>query len=215
MRQEARLILIFAALSKRVISTATTFKTSDSCQPSPSILFHNPRAIAVYILSPITMSFGFAVGDFIAAGTLIKDIITILRTSARSEYQELMLELHGLQRALYQIEHLEAPPERQISVVSIKVAALMCTYVLDEFAGKLKKFESLAGQPRNSKVKIWTQKLWWGFTMADEVRNLRAYITAHVGSLNMRLLTEELLDFPSPSNRMTKLTDLCTDLLHI
>jgi hypothetical protein len=144
------------------------------------------------------MSFGFAVGDFIAAGTLIKDIITILRTSARSEYQELMLELHGLQRALYQIEHLEAPPERQISVVSIKVAAFMCTHVLDEFAGKLKKFESLAGQPGNSKVKIWTQKLRWGFTMADEVRNLRAYITAHVGSLNMRLLTEELLDSPPP-----------------
>jgi hypothetical protein len=161
------------------------------------------------------MSFGFAVGDFIAAGTLIKDIITILRTSARSEYQELMLELHGLQRALYQIEHLEAPPERQIFVVSIKVAALMCTHVLDEFAGKLKKFESLACQSGNSKVKIWTQKLQWGFTMADEMHNLRAYITAHVGSLNMRLLTEELLDYPSPSNHMIKLTDLGTDLLHI
>ncbi|KAF2182465.1 hypothetical protein K469DRAFT_690916 [Zopfia rhizophila CBS 207.26] len=122
------------------------------------------------------MSFGFAVGDFIAAGKLIKDIVT-LRTSARSEYQELILELHGLQRALYQIEHLEVPPERQISVVSIKVAALMCTHVLGEFAGKLKNFESLAGQPRNAKVKIWTQKLRWGFTMADEVRNLRASST--------------------------------------
>ncbi|OCK74274.1 hypothetical protein K432DRAFT_430119 [Lepidopterella palustris CBS 459.81] len=138
------------------------------------------------------MSFGFSVGDFIAAGKLIKDIITILHTSARSEYHELMLELHGLQRALDQIEHLKAPPERQIYVASIKVAALMCTHVLDDFAGKLKKFESLAGQAGNSKAKIWTQKLRWGFTMADEVRNLRAYVTAHVGSLNMRLLTEEL-----------------------
>ncbi|KAH8702655.1 hypothetical protein GQ44DRAFT_51255 [Phaeosphaeriaceae sp. PMI808] len=139
------------------------------------------------------MSFGFAVGDFIAAGKLIKDIITILRTSARSDYRELMLELHGLRRALDQIKHLETPPERQISLASIKVAALMCTHVLDEFAGKLKKFEGLASQAGNSKAKIWTQKLRWGFTMADEVRNLRAYVTAHVGSLNLSLLTEELL----------------------
>jgi hypothetical protein len=39
---------------------------------------------------------------------------------------------------------------------------------------------------------MWNQKLRWGFTMADEVRNLRAYVAAHVGSLNMRLLTEGL-----------------------
>lgn len=138
------------------------------------------------------MSFGFAVGDFIAAGKLIKDVIKILRTSARAEYQELILELHGLQRALDHIEHLEAPPERQISIASIKVAALICTHVLDDFAGKLKKFEALAAQPGSSKLKIWSQKLKWGFSMADEVRNLRAYVVAHVGSLNMRLLTEGL-----------------------
>ena len=138
------------------------------------------------------MSFGFAVGDFIAAGNLIKDIITILRTSARSEYQELILELHGLKRALHQIEHLEALGERQISVASIKVAALMCTHVLDEFTGKLKKFEGLGGQYKCSKARLWTQKLRWGFTMADEVQNLRAYVTAHVSSLNMRLITEGL-----------------------
>jgi hypothetical protein len=143
------------------------------------------------------MSFGFAVGDFIAAGKLIKDIIAILRTSARSEYQELMLELYGLQRALDKIEHLEASPERQLHITSIKVAALMCTHILDEFASKLKKFETLAELSRDSKIKIWTQKLQWGFTMDNEVRNLRAYITAHVGSLNMRLLTESLYAFVS------------------
>ena len=142
------------------------------------------------------MSFGFAVGDFIAAGKLIKDLIETLRSSARCEYQKLMLELHGLQRALNEIEHLQAPPDRQISVVSIKVAALMCTHVLDEFAAKLKRYEGLAGPRGSSRVKMWNQKLRWGFTMADEVRNLRAYVAAHVGSLNMRLLTEGLSVIP-------------------
>lgn len=139
------------------------------------------------------MSFGFSVGDFLAAGRLIKDVIIILRTSARSEHQELILELHGLQRALHQIEHLKAPPEQHISVNSIKVAALMCTHVLDEFAAKLRRFETLMGlQRKGHKIELWKQKLRWGFTMEDEVRNLRAYLAAHVGSLNMRLVTEGL-----------------------
>ena len=38
------------------------------------------------------MSFGFAVGDFIAVGTLIANIVDSLR-STRSEYQELLREL--------------------------------------------------------------------------------------------------------------------------
>lgn len=138
------------------------------------------------------MSFGFAVGDFIAAGKLIKDIVAILRTSARTEYQELMLELDSLQRALHHVEHLRASLDSQISVQSIKVAALMCTHVLDEFAGKLKKFEGLADRSDRTRLRLWTLKLRWGFTMAEEVRNVRAYIAAHVGSLNMRLLTEGL-----------------------
>ncbi|KAF2647169.1 hypothetical protein K491DRAFT_699806 [Lophiostoma macrostomum CBS 122681] len=105
------------------------------------------------------MSFGFAVGDFVAAGKLIKDIVSVLRTAARAEYQELILELHGLQLALNHVERLKAPPERQSSITSIKVAALTSTYVLDEFAKKLKKFEHLSAQHGTSKVKLWTQKL--------------------------------------------------------
>ena len=38
------------------------------------------------------MSFGFAVGDFVAVGTLIANIVHSLR-GTRSEYQELTREL--------------------------------------------------------------------------------------------------------------------------
>lgn len=38
------------------------------------------------------MSFGFGVGDFIAVGNLITEIVSALR-GARSEYQELIREL--------------------------------------------------------------------------------------------------------------------------
>jgi hypothetical protein len=139
------------------------------------------------------MSFGFSVGDFLAAGRLVRDIVTILRTSARAEYQELILELYGLERALSQIERLKAPPGHEYAVNSVKVAALMCIHVLDGFAGKLKRFEVFSSQQTKAgRLRIWKEKLRWGFTMADEVRDLRAYLAAHVGSLNMRLVTEGL-----------------------
>ena len=143
------------------------------------------------------MSFGFSVGDFIAAGNLVKDIISALRESSVSEYRDLVLELHGLQRALHEIEHLRCQPGQEGATNSIKVASLMCQYPLDEFAGKLRKFESLGVKSGGSTskreiVKTWGIKLKWGFTMEDEVRNLRAYLIAHVGSLNMRLLAQGL-----------------------
>lgn len=149
-------------------------------------------SFSLCVRSSQIMSFGFAVGDFIAAGKLIRDIVSILRTAARAEYQELILELHGLQQALNHVEQLRVPPERQIAITSVKAAALTCTFVLDEFAKKLKRFEDLSVQVRASKATLWAQKLRWGFTMDDEVRKLRTYLLSHVGYLNMRLATEGL-----------------------
>ena len=89
------------------------------------------------------MSFGISVGDFITVGRLIQDIVSSLYASLISEYRELMLELHGLQRALNKIEHLRCHFSQELAINSIKVAALMCQYPLEEFASKLRKFESL------------------------------------------------------------------------
>ena len=143
------------------------------------------------------MSFGFSVGDFITVGRLIQHIVSSLRASSISEYRELVLELHGLERALHEIEHLTCHASQEPAVSGIKVAALMCQYPLDEFAGKLKKFDSLitdnAGvSSKVDKVKLWGKKLRWGFCMEEEVMKLRAYLVAHVGSLNMRLMTQGL-----------------------
>lgn len=143
------------------------------------------------------MSFGISVGDFITVGRLIQDIVSSLRASSISEYNELILELHGLRRALNEIEHLKCHPSQESAITGIKVAALMCQYPLDEFAGKLKRFESLGlGQAGHAskveKVKMWGTKLRWGVCMKEEVTKIRGYLVAHVGSLNMRLITQGL-----------------------
>ena len=143
------------------------------------------------------MSFGFSVGDFITVGRLVHHIIVSLRASSTSEHRELILELHGLQRALTEIEHLKCPPSQEAAVNGIKVAALMCQHPLDEFAAKLRKFEGMGEQKAGKMgkaevVKDWGKRLKWGFCMEEEVRKLRAYLAAHVGSLNMRLVMQGL-----------------------
>ena len=143
------------------------------------------------------MSFGISVGDFITVGRLIKDIVSSLNASSISQYRELILELHGLQRALHEIEHLKCHPSQEPAVNGIKVAALICQHPLDEFAVKLKKFESLGQcktehESKVERMKMWGKKLRWGFCMEEEVMKLRAYLVAHVGRLNMRLITQSL-----------------------
>ena len=103
------------------------------------------------------MSFGISIGDFVAVGTLIKSIVCTLQTSV-SDHQELLLELDGLQRALDKIEHLQSDHEEQTEVNAVKVAALTCKYRLVDFAGKLKKYESLGHVSSAEKAKAWRLK---------------------------------------------------------
>lgn len=138
------------------------------------------------------MSFGFSVGDFVAATQLIADICSCLRSSSTSGYKELVVELHNLKRALDEIEHLNCIPEQIAAVTAVKVAALTCRFPLNEFAAKMRKFECLEKEgmlSRPQRINLWKLKLEWGFTMEEEVQRLRTYLMAHVGSLNMRLMT--------------------------
>jgi hypothetical protein len=141
------------------------------------------------------MSFGFSVGDFLAAASVIKDIVQCLKGSggSASEYQELMLELDGLQNALTKIEHLKGSAERTPTINGIKVAALNCLYVLRNFLENLKEYEkSLAYGETRGLVVDSTKKVKYELAMKTEVQNLRAYLTMHTGSLNLRLSTEGL-----------------------
>ena len=138
------------------------------------------------------MSFGFSVGDFVAATKLITDICSCLRSSSTSGHQELVVELHNLKRALDEIEHLECIPEQIAAVTAVKVAALTCRFPLDQFATKMRKFECLEKQEtlsRPQRMNLWKLRLEWGFTMDEEAQRFRTYLMAHVGSLNMRLTT--------------------------
>lgn len=136
------------------------------------------------------MSFGFSVGDFLSVGALIANIIGSLKSTggAVSEYQELVRELHGLQRTLDIIEHLKGTPHQETTINGLKVAALNCQFVLDEFAATLRKYEASL-EPGRSRGKFMdaTAKIRWTLTMKKDVQDLRGYLAGHTNSLNMRL----------------------------
>ncbi|KAL8827153.1 MAG: hypothetical protein Q9170_007131 [Blastenia crenularia] len=135
------------------------------------------------------MNFGYSAGDFLATARLISDIISALRSSSVSEFRELTSELVNVQRALYEIEHIQPPAGQETVVNGIKIAALLCKHPLDEFMVRIRRYETLGqvGLGRKEQVKRWKLKLQWGLTMEEEVQRIRTVLSVHMASLSVRL----------------------------
>jgi hypothetical protein len=94
---------------------------------------------------------------------------------------------------LDKIEHLEGSVTQAESISSIKLVALSCLFVLQDFRGKLEAYDkSLDRGKTRGLARDLIRKVRWELTMKTEVQNLRAYLLAHTSSLNIRLLIEEL-----------------------
>ena len=142
------------------------------------------------------MSFGFSVGDFIAVGKLIKDISSCLQDAggSKADYQELSRELECLQQALNHLDKLQNGNSSSTNLDSIKYAALSCRRPLEQFLGKIRKYDtSLGVWGKDGFVKSTADKLRWGFVQKEEVRKLQTYLNIHVGTINI-LLAEHSLE---------------------
>jgi hypothetical protein len=137
------------------------------------------------------MSFGFSVGDFLAAGQVIAQITGSLREAAgsKSEYQELLRELESLSRALRHVERLDAHGNSSATIDSIKCAALLCRHPLEQFLGKVQKYEQSLGLWATGGFKSTARKVEWAFRKKEDVRKLRDYLSLHVDSINMLLMS--------------------------
>ena len=136
------------------------------------------------------MSFGFSVGDVIAVGQLINDVIKCLREpdGAKSEYQELTRELETLQKALDHLDSIRPVSDYSKNLESIKFAALSCRQPLEEFLTKTRKYEKSLGVWNNKHVvKDTVHKLQWAFLQKDHVDKLQKYLSVHVMTINMML----------------------------
>ncbi|KAL9620375.1 MAG: hypothetical protein Q9160_005075 [Pyrenula sp. 1 TL-2023] len=141
------------------------------------------------------MSFGFSVGDFIAVGKLVADIISCLRAAngSRSEYQELARELENLARLLNHIDHLASSGVSSDALDSVKLTALNCRFPLEQLHTKIKKYEESLGLASHGRGwKTVKGKIQWRMCEPEEIQKLQMYLSTHVATINGLLVERGL-----------------------
>jgi hypothetical protein len=158
-------------------------------------------------------TFGSA-GDFIAVAQTISQITTALSSTRGSaiEYQQLLAELHSLQKALHHLDNIPTRSGQALKTLdSIKFAAASCRQPLEDFLKRIRKYHlSLGGEgsgflvPSHSqsqnppdgagkgktkyittgKTRAVARKIQWQFGMKSEVQKLQNYLSIHIGTIN-------------------------------
>jgi len=154
------------------------------------------------------MSFGIAVGDFIAVGKLIKETISCLRSvgGAESEYKDLVRDLKALDASLYHLDHIEDDANASAHVGPIKIATTNCRLQLEGFLSRVKKYErSLGSTSHASTLRATSDKLGWHFRRKDQIEQVRRdiHICHSIISLHLAQHSLERLE----TLRMTTATD--------
>ncbi|KAH6860840.1 hypothetical protein BKA58DRAFT_322802 [Alternaria rosae] len=122
------------------------------------------------------MSFGFAVGDFITIGKLVKETISCLRSVGRAEleYQELVRDLKALDTSLQYLGHIDNDMNASAHISPIKTATTTCRLRLEGFLSRVQKYERSMGSTKHaSTLRTTSDKLGWHFGQKDQIEQLR------------------------------------------
>ncbi|GFG17846.1 putative Invasion-inducing protein TIAM1/CDC24 [Aspergillus udagawae] len=141
------------------------------------------------------MSFGWSAGDVAGAIKLIYSIVSSLRNTsgAREQFQELETELFGLKRALERIDSLTQPASAPREIQALKFVSLYCVETLQRFHDKIKPFEdSLGSHSQMTRLQAAPRMVRWQLLVKKDLPELRQYLMAHVGYLNLELSTASL-----------------------
>ena len=137
-------------------------------------------------------SFGWSAGDIVATITLVGRVVRCINGAhgATEHFQELVSELQGLSRALSEIDELTRIPDQLPEIQALKFASCSCGETLQRFYDKIQPFETSLGiASTQSKLKSVPRMVRWELLIKKDVPELRSYVVAHVGSLNLRLST--------------------------
>lgn len=111
------------------------------------------------------------------------------------EYQQLIVELHGLGKTLDVLRNLQ-PAENDVDHVNtVCLMALTVRISLEDFLGKLRKFEKAMQIPAPASVSLRGsfriqdkyRKAEWELVFKDEVQKFRAMIMPRVSAINVLL----------------------------
>ena len=137
---------------------------------------------------PIT--FG-SVGDIIAVGLLIKDLIKCLDDSHGSfgEYQAVIRELWSLEHALLEVELLflsnQVSGELNALQETVLRIAERCDICIRSYSERIKKYKgSLQAESSGNFVKNAAHKVRWNVSEKEPLAKFRAEIITHCLSIN-------------------------------
>lgn len=136
------------------------------------------------------MSFGFSVGDFIAALQLVASVIDAVRDSRGSgpEYRELINELYALETALLQVKQLELEEEQRLEYIALRQAATQCQRTIDAFCARIGKYQKhLRVGGSGSPLTDVLRKIRWRLCKSKDLVEFKTAIAAHTQSIQIVL----------------------------
>jgi hypothetical protein len=137
------------------------------------------------------MSFGFSLGDFLAASNLISQVICALREAGGSsfQYQRLRLELDAVGLALREVDQLVPVEGLEATVEAIKATALSCQLPLREFLQSIVKYDKGLGMGHSAGIMkdVLYKVKWVASKKLEATMKLRAEIVGYLGGINLLL----------------------------
>ncbi|KAH6637118.1 hypothetical protein F5144DRAFT_207202 [Chaetomium tenue] len=132
------------------------------------------------------MSFGFSVGDFLAAIELVHDLAVALSDGRGSsvKFQGLIQELYSIERVMIEIKNLQVPKELEQRLWMIQQATSHCQTIISNF---LRRNDSYMRCLREGGSKAWWKdayyKIKWAVYKVKDVDELRASLRGHATAM--------------------------------
>lgn len=138
--------------------------------------------------SPMSVGFGFSVGDFLATLKLAGTVIDALREASESgaAYRELLAELFALETALLHVKRLDLDDGQRTEKIALRQAAAQCQRTIDKFLDKIRKYQPhLRDGGTGSRIKDSWAKIKWAVCKKDDMERFRADLRGHTGALEV------------------------------
>ena len=133
------------------------------------------------------------IGDFLAVSSLIYRISTQLKRNPESavDYQDLLIELESLNRALKQLQSLTPAHHEAHRLETVRALAITCIIPMEHFLARISEFEASLGPwcASNHRFRGFTQRIQWATMYKDDVELLRTRLAPKVATITMLLLT--------------------------
>ncbi|KUL91419.1 hypothetical protein ZTR_01493 [Talaromyces verruculosus] len=148
-------------------------------------------------------TFGFSVGDFLAALKLVGTIIDGLRASGHSStrFRSLLSELYTLEDALIRVKRLDVVDDdddgsQASERIALQQAAALCQRSMHDFYKKIERYQPHLTMRAAGGGKNWLKDGWmkikWATCRTEDVELFQAELRGHRGSIEILLLTLQL-----------------------